>query len=381
MRADDNGAENVEGDRGCIMGEWQVPTFGVEEELLLIDAVTAIPAMINTAVAARTQDVGLTVQMELTPCQIETATPVLHTAVDLVEILRSSRRVLAAAAAGEGGRIVAAGVPPLLPGTGAITDTTRYRRIAAEYGILAAEQGVCGAHVHVEVSDRATAIAVGNHLRPWLPILLALTANSAFYDGVDTGYASWRSVLWSRWPSAGPPPLLTSETHYDQTVDQMRDIGAILDDAMVYWDVRPAMRFPTVEIRISDVPATVEDTALLAVIVRALVMTAVRDIDAGTRAPEVAEHALRWAYWRAARDGLTNALVHPVTGRLASVDAATSALMEHIAPALDAAGDHSVAKLGMSRTLMRGNGATRQRRTVEEAGSVAAAVLSLAEKF
>ncbi|OZD13125.1 hypothetical protein CH253_18155 [Rhodococcus sp. 06-156-3C] len=87
--------------------------------------------------------------------------------------------------------------------------------------------------VHVEVPDRGTAIAVGNQLRPWLPILLALTANSAFYDGADTGYASWRSVLWSRWPSTGPPPILASQAHYDEMVAQMRGVEAILDDGMV----------------------------------------------------------------------------------------------------------------------------------------------------
>lgn len=267
-----------------------------------------------------------------------------------------------------------------MPPAGApVTDTTRYRRIAAEYGILAAEQGICGAHVHIEVADRATAIAVGNHLRPWLPILLASTANSAFYDGAHTGYAPWRSVLWSRWPSAGPPPLLTSEAHYDDVVGRMRGVGAILDDAMVYWDVRPSETFPTVEIRVSDVPATVEETAWLAAVVRALVMTAVADIAAGAQPPQHAEHALRWAYWRAARDGLNGSLVHPVTGRLVAARVAVAALLTHCAPALDAAGDRGRVDLRIERKLMRGNGADRQRTAVQRAGSIPAGILSLTE--
>ncbi|MFC8178799.1 glutamate--cysteine ligase [Rhodococcus sp. NPDC057297] len=360
------------------MDGWVVPPFGVEEELLLVDVDSGIPAMVNTTVAAHAETEGLSTQLELTPCQIETATPVLHTATDMVDTVLSSRRILAAAAAREGARVIATGVPMLLPCSGPITDTVRYRRIADEYGILAAEQGVCGAHVHIEVPDRGTAIAVGNHLRPWLPLLLALTANSAFYDGADTGYASWRSVLWSRWPSAGPPPMLASEMQYDEVVAQMRGVGAILDDGMVYWDVRPAQNYPTVEVRVSDVPATVDGTVLLAVLVRAMVMTAVRDIGAGSPAPALPEHALRWAYWRAARDGLTGSLVHPVTGKLVTAGAAASALTTHVGEALDAAGDRGRVELDIRRKLLRGNGTTMQRRAVHEAGSVAAAIRNIA---
>ena len=101
---------------------------------------------------------------------------------------------------------------------------------------------------------REAAIQVSNRLRPWLPLLLALTANSAVYRNTDTGYASWRSVLWARWPSAGPPPQFDSVDEYDAVVRMLRHAGAMLDDGMVYWDVRPSANFPTIEVRVADVP-------------------------------------------------------------------------------------------------------------------------------
>ncbi|WP_072803293.1 carboxylate-amine ligase [Rhodococcoides yunnanense] len=356
-----------------------VPTFGVEEELLLVDPNTGVPTMQNDTVADYARELGLTLQLELTPCQIETATDVLDTSAELTDALTSSRSIAAHAAHLAGASVLPAGVPPLLPELGPITDTKRYRRIAAEYGIIALEQGVCGAHVHIAIPNRDAAVQISNHVRPWLPVLLALTANSAFYAGRDTGYASWRSVLWSRWPSAGPPPFLDSITHYDELVAQLFDVGAILDDGMVYWDIRPSMNFPTLEVRISDVPVTVHDTVLLAVLVRALVMTASEAVRNNGSAPAVPEHALRLAYWRAARDGLSDRLVDPETGRLDTAAAAVRALVHHVSDALAITEERSLVDTGVRRNLLHGNGAGRQRAAVAETGSIAAAVVSMTE--
>ena len=150
-----------------------------------------------------------------------------------------------------------------------------------------------------------TAVQVCNRLRPWLPVLLALSANSAVYRNADTGYASWRSILWGRWPTAGPPPHLESAADYDETVQRLQDSGAMLDDGMVYWDARPSAKFPTVEVRVADVPATAAETVLLATLTRAAVMTALTEIRCGATEIRIPEPLLRARYWRAARYGLT----------------------------------------------------------------------------
>src|SRR6202012_704586 len=252
----------------------EFPTVGVEEEFLLVDPRTGEPAPRNAAVAAEAERRGITLQLELSGCQVETASSVAATSAELGDELTRLRRTAAEAAEAAGVQLLALGLPPVTPHEFPVSGTERYRRIGAEFGMIAHEQGICGCHVHVQVPDRAAAIQVSNWLRPWLPSFLALSANSALYRNADSGYASWRSVLWRRWPAAGAPPFFISPGEYDRTVRMLVDTGVLLDPNMIYWDVRPSASFPTVEIRVADVPATVAETVLLATLIRAAVMTA-----------------------------------------------------------------------------------------------------------
>ena len=339
------------------------PTFGVEEEFLLVDPASGEPVPLNTEVAERAARHGVDLELELTSCQVETASDVAHSSAELRRDLARSRRVAADAAAEAGARLLAVALPPTLPHHFPVTDKPRYHRIAERFGMIAHEQGISGCHVHVAVPDREVAVQVSNRLRPWLPLLLALTANSAIYRNADTGHASWRSVLWARWPSAGPPPHFDSAAEYDATVRAMLDTGAMLDDGMVYWDVRPSANFPTVEIRVADVPATVADTVLLATVARALVMTAIDDGNHGRPIPNPTPHALKAAYWTAARYGLEGELVDLVDGQvLRPAPAVLDALVERLTPTLIALGDYDLVRTEIDRVLADGNGATGQRR-------------------
>lgn len=324
-----------------------VPTFGVEEEFLLVDRDSGEPIGLNRAVAERAARKGVELDLELTSCQVETTSSVQSSVRDLRAEIAGLRRVVADAAEVVGARLLAVGLPPSVPSEFPITDTPRYRRIAERFGMIAHEQGICGCHVHVAVPDRAAAIRVSNRLRPWLPTLLALTANSAVYRGADTGHTSWRSVLWARWPSAGPPPYFDSEDAYDELVATMRDAGAMIDEGQVYWDVRPSADFPTVEVRVSDVCATVDEVVVYAALVRALVMTALDEERRGCPLPVVSPHALRAACWRSAREGATRDVIE--------------SLVERARPALTITGDFDLVRAGVDRVLSDGNGAVRQR--------------------
>jgi carboxylate-amine ligase len=231
--------------------------------------------------------------------------------------------------------------------------------------MVAHEQGICGCHVHVEVPDRAAAIRVSNWLRPWLPSLLALSANSRIYRSADSGYASWRSVLWRRWPVAGPPPFFPVPDDYERTVRMLIDSGIILDHKMVYWDVRPSENFPTIEVRVADVPATVAETVLLATLVRAAVMTA---LDAQADEPgRLAPAALRAAYWKAAHDGLSGNSLDLIHGRGAvPARELLGAFVQRLRPALDALGEYDRVTTELDRVATDGNGAMRQRRAWEK---------------
>ncbi|MGW5153456.1 carboxylate-amine ligase [Rhodococcus koreensis] len=345
------------------------PTIGVEEEFVLVDPDTGTPFLGNTAVAAAAQTRGAELQLELSRCQIETATPVCTTLTDLRDQLRRTRAQVAAAATAVGAAVLATGVPPFGPPPTSITALPRYQRMTEHVGLLA-EQVICGCHVHVGLADRDLAVQVSNHLRPWLPVLLALTANSAIAAGRDTGYASWRHVLWSRWPSAGPPPYFRSAQHYDTVVAAMLDHEVILDTAMLYWDVRLSAHLPTLEVRVSDVPATAEETVLLAALVRALVTTALGAVDRGQPAPVLDPAVLRAAYWRAARDGVTGYAVDTGSGHLVSAREVTARLVDHVRPALERTGDYRTVHCAVECVLGAGNGAVRQRRTLQ-AGTLA----------
>ena len=348
------------------------PTIGVEEEFLLADPASGEPVAVNETVAGHAAERGVKLQLELTSCQVETTTDVVGGSRELGDQLRRLRRIAAEAAEAGGARLLAVGLPPTVPHEFPITDTPRYRQIADRFGMIAHEQGICGAHVHVAVPTREAAIQVSNRLRPWLPLLLALTANSAVYRNTDTGYASWRSVLWARWPSAGPPPRFDSADEYDAVVQMLHHAGAILDDGMVYWDVRPSANFPTIEVRVADVPASVSETVLLAVLIRAAVMTALDEERRGESVPPLTPHALRAAYWKSAREGLAGDALDLTEGHeSAPARMLLGRMVEHVRPALEAVGDYDLVTNELDRIAAQGNGAMRQRQAWQRRHDVA----------
>ncbi|WP_459963521.1 glutamate--cysteine ligase [Nocardia sp. IFM 10818] len=351
------------------------PTVGVEEEFLLVDPRTGVPVSRNVDVARTAADFGLDLQLEITRCQVETTTRVHTNTPDLLRELRELRRGAAICAEKNDALLLASAVPLSAPDELTITGTPRYRRIAENFGRLANDQGLCGCHVHVAVPDKDVALRVSNFLRPWLPLLLALTANSPIYRGGETGYASWRNILWRRWPSAGPPPHFGSVREFDAAVESMLSLGVILDRKMVYWDVRPSVTFPTVEVRVSDVPATVEESALMATVVRAAVMTA-------CRVPEpaaISEPVLRAAYWKAAHEGIDGAAIDPLDGRTLPVEDLLSRLIDRIRPALEELGDLDFVTEAVTALLIRGNGARRQLRAFRTRGELGDVIEELAE--
>lgn len=332
----------------------------MEEELLLVSG-TGAPLPRSKAVVAGVQD--LDVELELTRAMVEINTPVCATSGELHGHLSDMRSKLAQAAADEGARLLAIAVPPQGRAAQSITKKPRYQELAEQWGLLTREQGVCGCHVHVDVSDKETAVRVSNHLRPWLPTLLALTANSPIYLGQDSGFATWRWLMTTRWPCAGPPPYLESAEHYDALVAMHLAAGTLIDERMVYWDIRPSSHLPTVELRVSDVPLTIDETVVLATLVRALVMTALED---GSQGPSLEPEVLRAAYWLAARDGVTARGLDVHTAESLPMAEVFKRLRQHVEPALQELDAVQLVDEGIQRVLVDGNGAVKQRKAFRE---------------
>lgn len=347
-------------------------TIGVEEEFLLIDTRTRVPAPCAPAVLAELPADRDRVQFEFSRYQVEINTPVCHTIAEVSSHLERLRARLVTAAGRHHAQPIATGTPIVAhPVPPARVDLPRYHRIAQAFGILTDTLTVCGCHVHIGLPDRAIAVEVSNHLRPWLPILLALSANSPFFAGRDTGYASWRAVSLCRWPGGGIPPRFDSVADYDRAVDWLIDSGAALDRGMVYWHVRPSHHLPTLEIRIFDAPATADEAVLFAALSRALVSTALCDIRAGREAPSISDHDLQVAVWCAARTGLTGACLNPASGGFTPAGELLGGLLDHLRPALRASGDLDFVADGLDSLRRSGSGACRQRLAFADRGSIA----------
>jgi glutamate---cysteine ligase / carboxylate-amine ligase len=202
-----------------------VATIGVEEEFFLVDPASRCPQPAAAAVVARTApELDDRICEEFTRYQIEARTAPCESAGQLRGELVRGRAAAVAAAGAEGLRLCASGTPVLgRSGPVAVGEHPRYRAGVEQYRTMLDDFMVCSMHVHVQLPDRELAVRVGNHLRPWLPLLLALSANSPFHQGIDTGYADWRAVIRSRFPCLGPPPYAESLRHHEQLGAAMAD--------------------------------------------------------------------------------------------------------------------------------------------------------------
>jgi carboxylate-amine ligase len=348
-------------------------SLGIEEEYLVVDSVSRCPLPAAASIIAELS--GVDFHHEFSAAQAEFASPVCTDLASLRHELDRGRRALAGAARRHGALLVASGTPPLgRPGPPLVTSDERYERMAARYGALAEDQGVCGCHVHVGVPDADHAIRASNHIRPWLPALLVLSANSPFFDGRDTRHASWRTNIWSRWPVCGVPPRFRSAAHYDDLVARLVDADVITDPGMVYYYVRPSSHAPTVEVRIADVATTVDEALLQVALTRALVGTAL----ISTPTDSAPDAVIRAACAQAARAGLDGRCLDPVSGRSCTGWDLVDRLVSHVRPALRDTGDLAFVEQCVSGLRICGGGAARQRQVLTGRGDLRAVVDHLA---
>lgn len=305
---------------------------------------------------------------ELQQSAVESNSQVHDTLDDLFADLSGTRRRLDAAASSLGLAVVAAGTVPLARLTPRdVTADARFRRMADDYRRVADEQLICSAQVHVDVPDRDTAVRAMCLVSPWLPPLLALSASSPFWLGSDTGYASWRTMLWQRWPTAGPAGCYRSAADYDAAVTELIGSGVISDAGMLYHDVRPSAHQNTLEMRICDACPRAETVVLVAGLFRALVRDARERLERGSGPRCDGHHEwLRAATWRAARSGLEGTLVDPGTRRGAPAPVVLRGMLHRLRPALEASGDFATVRTLLEEALATGSAAHRLRRAAHD---------------
>lgn len=335
-------------------------TVGVEEEFHIVDRSTRRLVDRAPELLRVLPDRGFTA--ELHRSTVETNSRPHRSMADLRTELVDLRGKLVDAAAPLGLGPIAAGSAPLAaPTTGALTPNPRYQGIVEQYRQLTREQIVCATQVHVHVPDRDLAVTAMPWMSPWLPLLLAVSASSPVWMGVDTGFASWRSMLARRWPTSGPVGEFGSAAEYDATADALVRTGVIRDAGMLYTDIRPSHHVPTLELRVCDSCSDVDIVVLIAALFRALVLHASECAQSGQERPVMRRELIDGATWQASRWGLEGLLVHPE--RLVAVPAAEAlhAMADMLRPKLEACGDWEMVSGVLARVLASGTSAARQR--------------------
>lgn len=283
-------------------------TLGVEEELMILDGETYEPVAASHLLVGEL-DAGV-LKTELHASVIEATTPICGDVGEIVESLRALRTAASERAAEHGHVIAAAGSHPTarldsLP----VVQEERYISMIRDIGQAARRQGVNGLHVHVGVDgdlwERLEAVL------GWLPAVLALSCNSPFLDGVETGMLSNRAGVLAELPRGGAPPAFESYAAWEAWVERLVSLGVMADYTRLWWDVRPHPRFGTLEIRIADQPTALDRTELLVGVIRDLVR------DAPSRTTSRGDYLQN--RWAAARFGVDAQLIHPDGTRLVGV--------------------------------------------------------------
>ncbi|SJM62776.1 YbdK family carboxylate-amine ligase [Gulosibacter sp. 10] len=344
-------------------------SFGVEEEYLLLDAVTGRPSDHAEPLIRSLPEQRERADREFFSSQLETATPVCVDAAEAEEALTGFRRAVSEEAARRGVVLAGTGLPPVGgEEAGTVTPKKRYRAIEAEVRNAGAYQYVTGTHVHVEVPSRDAGVDALQRLARWAPTLLALSANSPIWLGEPTGFASWRHIKSMTWPIAGYPPAFADGDEYDRAIGQLVASGVLLDSGIVTWVARLSDNFPTIELRIADAHLEARDAAAFGVLVRAIVDQGLREAEEGVAAPGIVPGLLDGALWLAARDGLEAELVDPAAGESRPAFEAVDLLLESVAPTLAAYGDLERVEGYADRLRRGGSQAAQQLRRYEEDG-------------
>ena len=348
-------------------------TIGVEEEYHLVDATTYALADAPQVVEEAKRTLGADAQGEISTSQLEVATPVSTSLGEVRAHLARLRRGADDAAQRHGCRILAAGTHPTAGWLEQrMTPDPRYDEILLRLGHLARQQLIAGQHVHVSVPDLELAVHVLDRLRPDLPVLLALSGSSPFWEGVDTSYASYRTVWFARFPVTGSPELLRTRQAYDALVADLVASGVVDDASHLYWDARASTKYPTVELRMADTSPRLDDAVLQAGLARALVRVAAAEAVAGTAFAEPRSELVKAARWGAARHGLEDRLMDLRARERRPAAEVVRGLLARLRDDLEDSGEWDEVSALAEQVLARGTSAAEQRRTAARAGDLGA---------
>lgn len=314
--------------------------FGIEEEFFLADAVTrGTPRRTAKAFHADVHAQLPAVERELLEAQVEIASPPCTRFAEARSILADLRANLAAIGRAHGVRVLASGTHPIARwARQSHTRKRRYEELTRELRMLARRDVVCGMHVHVEVPRPEERVDLMNRLLPYMPVLLALSASSPFWQGQATGLAAYRLSVWGEMPRTGLPDLFQDAADYERYVATMVRGGAIADASFLWWTLRPSIHYPTLELRVADSCTRLEDTLAIAALYRCLVRLAVRRPELNRGLTGASRALVSENLWRAQRDGVQASFLNEKSGAMVPFTTYLDALLADILEDADALG-------------------------------------------
>jgi len=358
------------------------PTIGIEEEFHLIDPQTAdLKSGVEELRRRLDDDMQARVCYEMFQCVIENRTGVFRRVDDLVASSLEGRRKLDEAAWSAEMRVVSAACHPFADWRGLpIAADQHYRNVVADYGYPARRLLSFGLHVHVGVRSAETALYVMRRMRPWIYALLAMSANSPFFEGLATGLKSARMHLFGSMPRTFLPPRFETwdelVTHYEAMIAA----GDVTRPGELWWNLRPQPPLGTVELRVLDLPTDVHRTGALVAVFQAAVATFQDAFDAGEPIPETSEAYLDQNRWRAMRDGMDAVFVDPVDGEVLPVRDYLAHLMDAIEPVAEELGSRRHFDLARHIIDTRSEAAWQIDRAAELNGDLRALELEIADR-
>lgn len=281
--------------------------FGIEEEFFVSGPQTGELVVRDDGelVRAARQQLGNAVTCEMLQSQIEIVSPVFQHIVEADVMMRKLRRSLAEVLGASDACLIAAGTHPLgIWHEQRVTNRARYETLMSDFRIVGQRNLVCGLHVHVAVPDDVDRIDIMNRAVRWLPLFLALSTSSPFWNGRATGLLSYRQSLYDEWPRSGLPDFFEDEADYNAFVTRLRRAGAIRDASQLWWAIRPAAHFPTLELRVADACTRVADSVAIAALFRCLVAALVNNPELGAQRTTHTRRIVDENRWRAKRDGI-----------------------------------------------------------------------------
>lgn len=343
-------------------------TIGIEEEYLLVDrdtlALADLPESLMEACRAELQE---QVSPEFLQCQIEVGSRVCATIAEARDDLRHLRATVARLAGQHNLAPIAASCHPFSDWKAQEpTPKARYQRLERELEGVARRMLTCGMHVHVGIDDQDLRIDLMPQLSYFLPHLLALSTSSPFWQGEDTGLASYRLSVFDNMPRTGLPPRFNSWAAYQRTAGTLIDLGVIPDTSKIWWDLRPSHHYPTLESRICDMQPRLSHTLGLAALTQSLCRMLLRLRDRNLRWREYDRFLIAENRWRAQRYGIDEDLIDFGEARLRPFADLFDELIACVAEDAEALG--CLDEVHALREIVRsGTSATRQRRVFDAA--------------